>query len=258
MSGIQNWFGKHMILIKGVLASVFLIVLLALIMDRIVMPIYTKHGAEIEMPDVTYMPYEEAKDLLASRGFTVIKETEVRFNPLYPAGTVLFQSPSAYSLVKKGRRVYLTLCAGEKFVLVPRVVGQSELNAEFTLKQAGLRLGEVFYEYSDYFPENAVSDQSAAPGDTLAENSAVDITVSIGSVPSRFLVPDLIGQSLDEAKVLIRKNGLRVGRIVYEPTGHFVPETVLSQSLPAGEEAEQGEKVDLVVSKLKEEPVWEE
>lgn len=258
MGKVKNWFVRKRTMLKGIFASILLILVLGLIMDQIVMPLYTKRGAEIELPDVTERAFDDAKRLLESRGFTVIKEQEERFNPLYPAGTVLYQNPTAYSRVKKGRRIYLTLCAGEKYVIVPRVIGSSELNAEFTLKQAGLQLGEVFYEYSDYFPENAVSDQSVAPNDTLSENSRVNITVSIGSLPSRFYTPDLIGKSLDEAKTLIRKAGLRMGQIVYEATSQFVPETVLSQSLQAGEEAEQGEKIDLVVSRLREDPIWEE
>lgn len=258
MSKIKNWFIQKGDMIKGVLASILLVMVLLLLLDQVVMPIYTQHGAEIELPDVTERTFEEAKTILESRGFTVIREQTMRFNPLYPAGTVLYQNPTAYSRVKKGRRIYLTLCAGEKFIIVPRVIGKSELNAEFTLKQAGLLLGEVYFEYSNYFPENAVSNQNPAPNDTLAENSLVDITVSIGSLPSRFLVPDLLGKSLDEAKTLIRKAGLKVGKVEYEPASQFIPETVLSQSLQAGEEAEQGDRVDLVVSRLKEDPIWEE
>ncbi|NQT26810.1 PASTA domain-containing protein [candidate division KSB1 bacterium] len=258
MSESQNWFIRKLSMIKGIFASILLIIVLAMLMDQIVMPLYTKHGSEIELPDVTERSFEDAKEILETSGFTVIKEQEVRFNPLWAAGTVLYQNPTAYSRVKKGRRIYLTLCAGEKFVLVPRVTGNSELNAEFILKQAGLQLGEVFYEYSDYFPENAVSDQSVAPNDTLAEKTLVDITVSIGSLPSRFLVPDLLGKSLDEAKTLIRKAGLKMGQVDYEPTSQFVPETVLSQSLQAGEEAEQNDPVDLIVSQLREDPIWEE
>ncbi len=250
---MSRFFAKLRTPFLGLLSTAGMLLVLALIFDWVVMPIYTKHGAELELPDVTEKSFDEAKTLLESKGFSVIKEFHFKYDPVYPAGTVLFQNPEPYAHVKKGRRIYLTLSAGERMVEVPRVIGSSERDAEFMLKRAGLATGEVFYEYSNYFPSGVVSLQSVTAGDTLVENSVVDITVSIGSLPSKFFVPDLLGKSLDTAKKLILQAGLRVGEITYEETNQFVPETVLSQKQQAGAEVSKGTPVDLVVSHLVEE-----
>jgi beta-lactam-binding protein with PASTA domain len=238
--------------VLGVLSTAGMLIFLALLFEFVVMPLYTKHGAERELPDVTEKSFGEAKALLESKGFRVVKEPKPKYDPVYPAGTVIFQNPAPYSHVKRGRRIYLTLSAGERMVEIPNVIGASERDAEFVLKRAGLSVGEVYYDYSNYFPAGVVSLQSATAGDTLVENSIVDITVSIGSLPSHFYVPDVRGKSLDSAKKLVLQAGLRLGEVTYEETNAYVPETVLGQKLSAGAEVARGTAVDLIVSRLAE------
>ena len=139
---------------------------------------------------------------------------------------------------------------------MPRVIGDSEREAGFRLKQSGLQLGEVFYEYNDYYPSGVVSNQAVAPEEELPENTAVDITVSNGRLPTQFIVPDVVGKSLAAAKKSLRQAGLRVGHVEYEVRKNLIPETVIQQSIFGGEAVNQGEAINLIVSKL-EEGFWE-
>ena len=230
-------------------AIFLLLILLVLLFDNVIMPLYTHQGQAVELPDVTEMLFDEATALLRKRGFrTIIDGT--KFDATYPESTIVFQSPLPFTLVKKGRRIYVTLSAGEKMVAVPRIVGQSERDAIFLLNQAGLRMGEIFYEYVNYPPRGVVYDQSFAEGIEVVEGSQVDITVSMGRRPDRFLVPDVVGKSFETAKRIIHQAGLRVGDVTYETQKQLIPETVLSQSITSGEEVQQGELIDLVVSTL--------
>ncbi|HDQ45685.1 MAG TPA: PASTA domain-containing protein [bacterium] len=258
MNRSHNRLQKFKQVVLGLLSTFVLILILTLLFDWVIMPLYTKRGAELELPDVTEKSFEEAGRLLTSKGFTVVKESKLKFDPVYPAGTVLSQNPLPFSHVKEGRRIYLTLSAGERAVEVPRLIGSSERDAEFRLKREGLTLGEVFYEYSTFFPSGVVSAQSVGEGDTLIEHTSVDITVSIGSIPGKFIVPDVMGKSLDTARKLIRQAGLRVGEITFEETGRFVPETVLNQGPAPKADVARGSEVDLVVSRLREEAPWKE
>lgn len=258
MGRVNEFWEKVKIPLLGILCSILLLIILAILLEYVVMPLYTQHGQEMELPDVTERSFEDAMAFLESAGFAVIEEPVRKYNSNYPDGTVLFQKPEPYSHVKKGRRIYLTLSAGERRVPIPRVIGISERDAEFHLKRAGLTLGEVFYDYSNHFPRGVVSQQQPQAGDTLSENGVVDITVSNGIFPTKFIVPDVLGRSLDEAKKILMKSGLRLGKITYESTDQFVPETVLDQELIEGQEVESRTAVDLIVSRLAEDSLWVE
>ena len=252
MHSVIEWFTKKKVIWMGLGCTFLMLVVLVLLFDNVIMPFYTHHGEEVELPDVTEMHYNEGAELLKRRGFSTIIDG-TKFDATYPESTIVFQSPFPFSLVKKGRRIYVTLSAGERMVAVPRVVGQSERDAIFLLTQAGLNVGEIFYEYVNYPPRGVVYDQSFAEGLEIVEGSEVDITVSMGRRPDRFLVPDIIGKSYETARRSILQAGLRVGTISYEVQEQLIPETVLSQSINPGEEVQQGQFIDLVVSKLAEE-----
>ena len=251
----KQLYERHRIVVLGVGSTFLMILFLILLLDWVIMPLYTHHGAEEELPDVTEHSFVEAEKILEAKGFRIVNDGE-KYNATYPESTVIFQNPAPYSTVKKGRRIYVTLSAGERRVRVPRIIGASERDAEFTLKQAGLVLGEAFYEYSNYYPAGVVSDQSLPEETEVVEETPVDITVSLGRLPTRFVVPDVVGKSLDTAKRMIRRAGLRVGDISYEIQESLIPETVIRQSVEPDEEVYRGQPIDLVVSRLEEE-TWE-
>ena len=251
MNRWKMWITQHKTLLLGLGSTVLMLFFLIFFMDVAVMPIYTHHGEERELPDVTERSFEDARKILESRGFTIVKEDE-KFDATYPESTVIFQNPSAFSRVKRGRRIYVTLSAGEKRITVPRVIGMSERDAEFSLRHAGLQLGEVFYEYHSYHLNGVVFQQSIDPGMESVEDTPIDITVSLGREPHRFVVPDVMGKSLEDARKIILQAGLEMGSISFVIRREYIPDTVIDQSLEPGSEVNQGSAIDLVISRLEE------
>ncbi len=220
-----------------------------LLMDRVVMPAYTRHGQAIDVPDVTNMTFETARSVLEEHKLKAVKGGE-RFDSHVPPGYVLFQEPPAGSKVKTGRRIYLTLSKGERTIAMPNLVGGSERDAVFKLNSVGLAVDSVEYDYSSYYPDGVVADQSIPPGTEVAVGTKVRLTVSLGPMPSEFIVPNVVGKSLDEARKAIKKAGLTVGKIVYQESDELLPDTVIEQSLEPGTKVSAGDTLDLVVSKL--------
>jgi eukaryotic-like serine/threonine-protein kinase len=249
MNFLKKWILTHQNMLKGIFATIAMLMVLMVLADWLVMPLYTQHAREKELPDVTEMSMAEARRLLVENGFDIVAEKSI-YDATYPESTVVQQNPAAYSRVKNGRRVYVTLSAGEKLVQVPRVIGESERDAEFTLKQSGLLLGDVYYEYHDYHLRGVVSEQSIHASLEVSENTAIDITVSLGREPHRFQVPDVVGKSFEEARKIILKSGLEVGSISFVVKREYVPDTVIEQSLKSGSEVNQGSTINLVVSRL--------
>jgi serine/threonine-protein kinase len=220
-----------------------------LLLDQVIMPWYTRHGQAVEVPGVIGMPVEKARQLLVEQGFRVV-EDERRFDSTYPSGYVVEQNPGPQRPVKEGRRIHLVVSLGERTVKVPRLIELDETQARLTLKNLQLRVGEIEGEFSYYYPENIVLDQSIPPGTEVEIGTAVDLTVSNGRIPSEFVVPFVEGKTLDRAKREIEKAGLTVGEIIYRDSDEFLPETVLRQSIPAGTVVSQGDTLNLEVSRI--------
>ncbi len=251
MNFLKKWFKRHRTVLLGLGSTIIMLIFLVFLADWVIMPLYTHHGAEEELPDVTELSFEKAKTILNKKGFQIIRDKE-QFDDTYPAGTVIAQNPAPFSRVKKGRRIYVTVSAGERSMQVPRVLGSSERDAIFAIRQAGLKIGDVFYKYNDYYPGGVVCNQSIPPDSTVVEKTVVDITVSLGRLPGRFLVPDVVGKSLKTAKKLLGKAGLKIGSVTYKVNNKLIPDTVIEQAIAPGQEVSQGQEIDLVVSQLEE------
>lgn len=226
----------------GLIAAYFLL-------DKVMMPLYTKHGREIHMPDVTNLPLEKAEKVLKESGFKPILDT-LLYSMTYPKGYVISQNPEADAIVKSGRRTYLTVSKGEKWVRVPKLVGGSERDAILKLQQYELVPGERYYEFSSFYPKGVVSNQSIPAGDSVSVGDTVDIQISLGTIPENLTVPNLIGKSYEEAKKILLENGFMIGVVTYQTNNNLLPNTVIQQIPPAETIVEVGREVDLILSQI--------
>lgn len=233
------------IILSGIAVGVMIVV--ALVMDILVMPWYTKHGESLAVPNVIAQRYEAAKELLEMQGLEVVKAGE-KYDSTLPFGYIVEQNPRPNRLVKKGRRVYLTMSVGERDVEMPDLYGLSETNAQETLKSVGLRLGEVEYEYVSSELPGVVIRQSKEPKSLIKANSVVDIVVSLGKPTARVVVPNVQGKTLEIAKREIQKSGLALGTITYRTNNDFLPNTIIEQSLEPGTTVAHGARMDLMVT----------
>ncbi|MCK4827534.1 PASTA domain-containing protein [bacterium] len=252
MDSIRKWIVKHRNKWFGISSTIGILIILVILMDWIIMPLYTQRGSEYKVPDITEKSFEEAKSILKDHGFRIVIKDE-QFHDTYLDSVVLMQDPQPFSKTKKGRRIYVTISAGKKRVNVPRVIGKSERDALFILRQAGLKSGEVFYEFHSYYQKGVVCDQTIPEGDEVVDQTVVDITVSNGKMPSKFIVPDLIGKSFPMADKMLHREGFSLGEVNYEVSNNLIQNTVIGQSVEPGEEFTNGCRIDLVVSRMEDE-----
>ncbi len=163
---------------------------------------------------------------------------------------MLFQNPEAGSAVKKGRRVYLTVGKGERLFPMPRLIGMAERDVKFALADLNLVLGEIVYKTDPFYPEGVISGQAIEPGMEVAVGQRVDLVVSSGLEPFDYIVPELVGKSLNDALLEVEESGLTLGDIQEQETDKVLPNTVISQSLAAGVQAARGDTLSILVSKL--------
>jgi serine/threonine-protein kinase len=235
------WWAKLIVVIIG-------IIIFALLMDKVVMPLYVQLGDEVDLPDVIEMPVSEAQTLLTEQGFQVVIRDSL-YDDQHPVGTVIEQNPYPYAVVKEGRRVYLTVSIGEKPIIMPNLFGVSPREAELILVTHELKLGSKNYVYSDRYHEGTVMGQSYPQGQEIKSGSRIDIIISLGQLSAEAVVPDLVGKSLHEARERLRAVNLKIADIEWEERDNILPETIISQSLPAGQSFGPDETIVLVVSK---------
>lgn len=170
------------------------------VLNSVVLPGYTRHDETITVPDVTHLAYEEAADVLRHSDLRVEQEMQ-RFDPEKPRDVVVDQSPAPETLVKPGRRVYLTVNTGvAPTVTVPRLEGFSPREAQNQLRGVGLLLGEVRADSIPHPYQNTVTRQDPPPGIATRAGEAVTIWVSTGPGDQWVTVPDVTGMVVRDAQ----------------------------------------------------------
>ena len=220
-----------------------------LIFDWFIMPSYVRQDKTLIVTDLTGKNLNRALIELETEGYKGVVYDTVYTADVNPQ-TVVDQYPVAGAKVKPGRTIRLKISRSEKLIIVPNLVGQSRRSVEISLQQIGLRIDTVYTEFNPDYPKGTVAWQFPKSGDHIKKGMGLQITVSQGLPPDFFQVPQLFGMSMQNAKDLLTKARLKVGKISYQQNEDLVPYTVLDQSIAPGTVLNQTIQVDLVVSIL--------
>jgi eukaryotic-like serine/threonine-protein kinase len=132
-----------------------------------------------------------------------------------------------------------------KPVAVPDVVGSLEQLAVTQIREAGLKELVERKPNDDGVDQGVVFDQDPQPGDRIERGNFVTITVSTG--PSKVRVPDVTGDSRDQAVSELTAAGLKPNVV---PVNSLEPvDTVLAVAPKAGTEVIVGTAVRVNISK---------
>ena len=130
-------------------------------------------------------------------------------------------------------------------VAVPKVVGQTQSQAQTTLEASGLRLGQVSQEPTLAVPPGTVVSQTPVAGEEVKQDSAVDI--SVAAIPT-VQVPDVVGQLQADAITTLAEAGLRAGTVNYVYDSNVDAGKVGAQTPSANDKVSVGSAVSLTVS----------
>ena len=213
------------------------------------MPLYVRHGQGGYMVNVKGKQLEYAIDILSSEGHKGIV-SDTLFSSAFKPGMVIDQYPSTNMKIKEGRTVRLTIVTPEKSVMVPDLLGRSERSAELDIRQVGLEIDTVYKEYNSDVPAGNVTWQYPKGGDMLSRGMGVHLTISLGVPPNFYQAPNVFGLSKKKAIVEIEKAGFSLGKVYYRQNEDLIPYTVLDQSLKPGTVLEESAIIDLTISVL--------
>ena len=238
-----------MSLIRTILSIIGMIVVFSIVAEYLIMPIYTRQNQNRIMIDIKNKHLDDAINILKSENYKY-EVSDTLYTNKFELGTIVDQYPKPDTRVKSGRTVRLKIAQPEKSVAIPNLIGQSRRSAALELNQMGLLIDTVYTEYNPEYPNGTIAWQYPKAGDRRKKGMGIQITVSKGMPPNFFQVPNLIGLSINQAKDLIFKSRLKVGKISYHQDQDLVPYTVLDQSIKNGTVLDASATINLVVSVL--------
>ncbi|GAA1054452.1 Stk1 family PASTA domain-containing Ser/Thr kinase [Dietzia natronolimnaea] len=161
----------------------------------------------LSVPNVMGMSPVDARVALEEAGFQVVPENEARPSTAEDQDKVVDTDPAPGAQVPSDRPVRLTVGSGPEQLQVPGVVGQSIDSARATLEGLGFRVDTRRVDGTA--PEGEVVDQSTPAGQTQLKGATITLQVSAGN---RFLMPNLVGDTVPEALGELERAGWRGGR----------------------------------------------
>ena len=135
-------------------------------------------------------------------------------------------------------------------VKVPAVTGLDKDEAIKLLKEKKLNGLIVKTVNDDSVEAGKIVEQSPAANSEVKEGTNVELTVSVGN--NKTIVPNLSNIDLDKVEDILSKSNLSLGKVERKYDDKVDENKIISQSVNFGEEVEKGTKIDIVVSRGKE------
>lgn len=133
-----------------------------------------------------------------------------------------------------------------KVVKVPDLTGMTLEQATDMLERYDLEIEEGEPMASADVEKDLVCMQDPIAKSEVKRGSTVTVNLSLGKEKGQ--VPNLVGTNIDNAESALQAFGLKLGKVTYEEDS-AKEGTIIRQSPGAGEEAEEGSYIELVVSK---------
>lgn len=200
----------HLLIMLGVSLVVLVLVFM-------VIRIYARQGDEYELPDMVGHTVAELMDDNPIALDVVVMDSI--FRPGQEGGIILTQDPKGGTMVKKGRKLYITMTAfTPEDAVLPELVGLTVRQAVSELQAAGLQAGKLkFVEdpYKNNVIEQTCKGKTVYAGQQIERGSTIDLLVGLGDGNGRSVVPFVIGRTPDRARRDILSASLNVGHEHY-------------------------------------------
>ncbi|WP_371580904.1 Stk1 family PASTA domain-containing Ser/Thr kinase [Streptomyces sp. NBC_01314] len=212
------------------------------IRDNDIVTITISKGPEtVKVPDLKGNRLDAAKGQLKDDGLEPGLVTR-EFSDEVIRGQVIGTEPGSGTEISSGSAVRIVVSRGAP-VEVPELSGSSVDDATAQLKEAGLKVKTASKQVNSEFDKGLVAEQSPGAGKQVGEGDTVTLTISKG--PVMVEVPDVVGDSVDEATRKLRDAGFEVE----EDRGilGFFADEVKGQSVDGGDTAAKGSKITIEI-----------
>jgi len=227
---------------KGLITFIVFAVIAALVAGA---AWYLGVGKKVTVPSVSGLTAAAAQAKLKPLNLALSIGGQ-QFSETIPSGHIISTNPQAGTDVRDGSTIAAIVSKGLERYAIPQVAGMSVADATAAITDSSLAVGGQTTAYDEKIAKGKVIGTNPPANQKLKRDQQVTLIVSKGPAPVP--VPNLVGRSLSSAEKSLTNIGLEysVSREYSKsvPTGH-----VISTDPKAGEKANRGDSVSLVVSK---------
>lgn len=201
----------------------------------------SKGPQTVKVPDLQGYRLDVAKSKLKDAGLEPGVVTR-EFSDEVIRGQVISTQPGTGTEISSGAAVRIVVSRGAP-VEVPDVSGDSVADATAELEQAGLKVKIASGRVNSEFDKGLVAEQAPGVGKQVGQGDTVTLTLSKG--PVMVEVPDVVGDSVDEATQRLKDAGFEVE----EDRGllGLFGDEVRSQSVDGGDTAPKGSTITIEI-----------
>ena len=237
-------------ILSGAVAIVLIAILLAVLLpsggSSEDVTVGTEEAGEIRVDNFIGMPLDsidpdDYPDLKID-----LRDVKEAYSDEFEKGYVMDQSPRAGDMVRRGRKVTLTVSLGKEEIKMPNLIDVAESTAMSTLQDLNLGLKITMKDESskDIRQGNIVRTEPKAD-EKLEKGQEVILYVSLGENK----MPNLKGDT--EANARARLNALNIGihiEVLYDTNDEYEKDRVYRTDPEAGDQLEPGDQIFLYVS----------
>ncbi len=206
-------------------------------------------GKSYTVPNVLGYTVAEAQELEGVKDIFTIEVASTRPDDNFAPGQILEQDPPADRSKKSDLTIRVVVCAEEKTVTIPNILGDDYRDAKVALQNLNFGLDIVRAEdaYSDDFGPGQVMKVEPQAGTAVKRGTTVTITVSRGA--ENVTVVSFVKMNIDQAMATAQEMGLTVGAATYTYDAAFSEGAVISQTIEPGTTVPSGTTISFTVCK---------
>jgi len=144
----------------------------------------TYHDEYQKVPDLKGISLINLPQIVSQKDLRYEIIDSSKFTPNLPPLSVIEHLPAPGDLVKKNRKIYITLNpSGYRRISVPDVIQITRRNAEVTLLSVGFSIGEITFRNNigkDMVLEMRYKGESLKPGTLLQKTAEIDLVLGNG------------------------------------------------------------------------------
>ncbi|MCT9008569.1 Stk1 family PASTA domain-containing Ser/Thr kinase [Streptomyces sp. NPDC054766] len=195
----------------------------------------------VKVPDLKGFALFKAREVLKGDGLAAGMVTRA-FSEDVTKGFVIGTNPGAGTPRHSGSAIAIVVSKGAP-VELPDVTGSSVEDATAQLEGAGLKVKIAAERVNSEFDKGQVAGQTPGAGREAATGDTVTLTLSKG--PEMVEVPDVVGDSVDDAKKALEDAGFQID----EDRGllGLFGDTVKKQSVHGGDTAPKGSTITIQI-----------
>jgi len=205
-------------------------------------------GSSTAMVPLQGLSVEAAEKILDGMNIT-IGQIEEAYDDTHEKGLIIAQTPSYGEPIVSGSTISVTISKGTDKIEVPsatnKIIADVYTMREFANNIFAL---EEEYVYNDDYPNHVVISQVPEAGSMASRGTTIKLTVSQGKELKKVLVPNLLGDSEEEAKRKLEDNDLKIGQVTTGHSDDFPVGQVFKQSYDGGKEVNEGTAITFIIS----------